>query len=57
MAELMIRRDYVEPFLLAAAGEVRSDADKATKRRSKLSGAYLTEFDRALVWGGSPDHR
>jgi hypothetical protein len=27
---------------------------KAVKRRSKLSGAYLAEFDRALAWAELP---
>ena len=27
---------------------------KATKRRSKLSGAYLAEFERALAWAALP---
>jgi integrase len=27
---------------------------RATKRRAKLSGAYLSEFDRALAWAVLP---
>jgi hypothetical protein len=27
---------------------------KAVKRRAKLSGAYLAEFDRALAWAALP---
>jgi hypothetical protein len=27
---------------------------KAAKRRSKLSGAYLAEFDKALAWAALP---
>jgi len=27
---------------------------KAVKRRSKLSGAYLAEYDRALAWAELP---
>ena len=27
---------------------------KATKRRSKLSGAYLAEYEKALVWAALP---
>jgi hypothetical protein len=31
-----------------------NDDSKAEKRRSKLFGAYLAEYDRALAWAALP---
>jgi hypothetical protein len=46
---------FQKRWTVPAAIVIDSPVDsKEVKRRSKLSGAYLAEFDRALAWAKLP---